>query len=101
MASSTSRMDALIKETNQVKPSDVYITADRTQAVKLRIGTEGISAAEPLSVPGLLSQTAELYPDQVALCHKDDADNWQSITYRYYFWRILWSINNNSISPHK
>lgn len=81
-AANNNTLDALIKETNKVKPSDVYITDDRAQAVKLRIGTEGISATEPLSVPGLLSRTVELYPDNVALCHKDDDDKWQSITYR-------------------
>lgn len=77
----SSTLEGIIRETNKSKPSDIYVTADRTSAVKLRIGTDGISAVEPISVPGLLSATVERFPDSVALCYKDDGA-WQSVTFR-------------------
>lgn len=81
----TETMDEIIKETNNQKASDVFTTSDRTKPVKIRMGTEGIAAAEPLSVPGLLEQTAIKYPDTVALRFKDSLGEWQSVTYRFIF----------------
>lgn len=79
----SSTLDDIIKKTNTSKPSDIYVTADRTSAVKLRIGNDGISAIEAVSVPGLLKSTVEKFPDSVALCYKDASnDAWKSVTFR-------------------
>lgn len=79
----SSTLEDIIKETNKPKPSDVYVTADRTSAVKLRVGNDGIAAVEAMSVPGLLSTTVEQFPDTVALRYKDANDDvWQSVTFR-------------------
>lgn len=68
----------------KVKPSSSYTTTDRTDAVRLRVGNEGINAAEPISVPQLLHRTAKNYPDVPALVCKDENNEWQTTTYRQY-----------------
>lgn len=47
------------------------ITSDPTGAVKLRMAGEGLSAAKPISIPGLLARTAKENPDLPALKTRD------------------------------
>lgn len=69
---------------DQIKPADNYWTIDPETPVKLRIGTEGVAAREPISVPGVLSNIAREYPSQPALRYKDETSKfWQTITYEY------------------
>lgn len=68
--------------TNKEKPTDVLITSDRKQAVKLRIGKGEKDGIEALSVPANFARTAEKYGDVVAMKYKKGTPEWQSVTYR-------------------
>lgn len=68
----------------RIKPASAYTTTDRSGAVRLRVGSEGITAAEPISVPQLLHRTAKNYPDVPALVCKDENNEWQTTTYSQY-----------------
>lgn len=68
--------------TNKEKPTDVWITSDRQQAVKLRIGKGGKDGIEALSITTNFSRTVEKYGDVVAMKYKKGTPDWQSVTYR-------------------
>lgn len=69
------------KGPNRVRPATVYKTIDRNEPVKLRIGKEGVEAAEPISIPSLMERTAQNYPDHPALVYPDENDEWETVTY--------------------
>lgn len=66
---------------NQILASTEYTTSCRSKPVKLRKEEYGLGSEEPVSVPSLLEDVAESYPDIVALkC--GEAGSWKSWTYR-------------------
>lgn len=67
---------------NKEKPTDVYVTSDRTQAVKLRIGKGGKDGIEALSIPANFARTVEKYGNVAAMKFKKGSSEWQSVTYR-------------------
>ncbi|XP_063616720.1 long-chain-fatty-acid--CoA ligase ACSBG2 isoform X4 [Cydia splendana] len=72
---------------DQVLPADDYLTWIPEGRVKLRLAARGIAGEPPISVPGLLRQTAARYPDSPALCTKKDG-KWHKITYKQYLERV-------------
>lgn len=73
----------------KIRAATNYTTTKRDDAVRLRIGSDGIAANEPISVPQMLQRTATNYPDLPALCHKDADDVWQTTTYSDYRAQVL------------
>lgn len=71
-----------MRTTNKEKSTDVWITSDREQAVKLRIGKGGNDSIEALSIPANFERTVEKYGDVVAMKYKKGSPDWQSVTYR-------------------
>ncbi len=68
--------------TNNEKPTDLWITSDRKQAVKLRIGKGGNDGIEALSIPANFARTVDKYGDVIAMKYKKGSPDWQSVTYR-------------------
>lgn len=75
--------------TARIRAATKYTTTKRDEAVRLRIGSDGLSAVEPISVPQLLQRTATNYPDLPALKHKDADGVWQTTTYSQYRAAVL------------
>lgn len=75
-------MNELVKEANKQRDTDTCLTSDRRKAVKIRLGAEGASSAEPLSVPGLLANTVTEFPNVIALRYKNSDNEWESVTYK-------------------
>lgn len=73
----------------RVKPATNYAATDPTDVVRLRIGNDGLNAAEPISVPQLLHRTAKNYPDIPALVCKDENNEWHTTTYSQYRENVL------------
>lgn len=73
-----------IGQSNQIRPSTVFTTADPAQAVNLRTESDNPHATvEAVSIPAVLQQTVERFPEVVALRYKNDGeDAWQSVTFR-------------------
>lgn len=67
-----------------MRPATDYWTSKRDDSVKLRIGSDGISANEPLTLPYVLYRTATNYPDVAALKYKNDDNAWETVTYSQY-----------------
>lgn len=84
---------AVSNETNaitaKVKPATSFHTTKRDESVRLRIGSEGLPALEPITVPQLMLRTATNYPDVPALMQKDADNKWQTITYSQYRENVL------------
>lgn len=74
---------------SKVNPANSFVTVNRDESVRLRLGSDGISAVEPISVPHLFYRTAKNYPDVPALKHKDSDNVWQTITYSQYRENVL------------
>ncbi|CAH2102506.1 unnamed protein product [Euphydryas editha] len=72
---------------DQVIPADNYICCSPGGYVKLRMGSRGVAAEPPISVPGLLNRTVARYPNATALATKKDG-KWQKITYKQYQDRV-------------
>lgn len=75
--------------TSKLRPASSYQTTKREDCVKLRIGTEGVSATEPLTLPHVFYRTAKNYPDAAALKYKNEDNKWQTITYSQYRENVL------------
>lgn len=75
--------DNVVKGPNKITSAESYVSIDRNDAVKLRIGEDEISGRDPISVPGLLGRTARDYPDHPALIFKNATDTWETTTYSY------------------
>lgn len=68
---------------DQVLAATEYTTSIRNQAVKLRKDEQGLGAEEPLSVPTLLQEVAEAYPEVTAFKAKDRlSGEWNLWTYQ-------------------
>lgn len=74
-------MSATRKGPHVVLDAEDYVSIDPSVPTKIRMGTEGLAAEDPISVPGLLRRTARDYPDHAALVFKDSLDKWQTVTY--------------------
>ncbi|XP_063375733.1 long-chain-fatty-acid--CoA ligase ACSBG2 isoform X4 [Cydia amplana] len=72
---------------DQVLPADDYLTWIPEGRVKLRLAARGVAGEPPISVPGVLRQTAARYPDSPALCTKKDG-KWHKISYKQYLERV-------------
>lgn len=77
--------ETIVKGPNKIVPAESYVSIDRNDAVKLRIGDDEISGRDPISVPGLLNRTARDYPDHPALIFKNSTDTWETTTYLYVY----------------
>ncbi|XP_061385887.1 long-chain-fatty-acid--CoA ligase ACSBG2 isoform X2 [Danaus plexippus] len=73
---------------DQVIPVDHYICCTPGGHVKLRMGSRGVAAEPPISVPGLLSRTVARYPDATAFATKKSDGKWHRTTYRQYQERV-------------
>ncbi|XP_011212254.2 very long-chain-fatty-acid--CoA ligase bubblegum [Bactrocera dorsalis] len=69
---------------NRLLPAESYRTSDPTEPVKIRRSTEGLSAEEPISVPGVLKRTVNNYGDYPALRTKNENKEYETVTYRQY-----------------
>lgn len=68
---------------DQILPAEDYTTSKRNGCVKLRKEEHGLGSEEPISVPTLLQDAAEAYPEVVALRVKRDGE-WSTWTYERY-----------------
>ncbi|XP_015430862.1 PREDICTED: very long-chain-fatty-acid--CoA ligase bubblegum isoform X1 [Dufourea novaeangliae] len=59
---------------DQVLPAHSAVTTQPNGRVQIKINKEGIGSTPPISVPGLLTKTANTYPDQIAFVTRPDAD---------------------------
>lgn len=75
--------------TAKVRPATDYRTTRREDAVKIRMGTEGQAASEPLTLPYTLYRAAKNHPDVPALKHKNIDNVWETVTYRQYRENVL------------
>lgn len=75
--------------TSKVRPATSFKTSKCDEGVKIRMGTDGNTASEPLTIPHILYRTAKNHPNVVALKQKDDNKVWQSITYKQYRENVL------------
>lgn len=75
--------------TAKIRAANKYTTTKRDEAVRLRLGTEGVAALEPISVPQMLQRAATNNPDLPALKHKDADGVWQTTTYSQYRASVL------------
>lgn len=73
----------------KVRSASDHRTTKREDAVKLRIGTDGVSAQEPLTLPYMLYRTAKNHPDVAALKHKNVDNVWETVTYSQYRANVL------------
>lgn len=75
--------------TPKVRPATSFHATKGSDAVRLRIGADGPSAVEPLTVPQVLQRAATNFPDVSALMQKDADNKWQSVTYSQYRENVL------------
>ena len=58
---------------------------DPSETVGIAIGTSGVAAAKPVTVPSYFQSTCDRLPNGVALCWKDrKEDPWKTLTYAQY-----------------
>lgn len=69
------------KGPNKIRDATDYVTSDRKDAVKIRMGKDGIAVRDPVSIPGLLDRTARDYPDHEAMVYVDDNKQTVRLTY--------------------
>ncbi|KAL5282060.1 ACSBG1.2 family protein [Megaselia abdita] len=71
---------------NYIKAAEASKTFDPINPVKIRIGKEGLSAEEPISIPALLQKTARDFPNNIALKFKTNKKDksWNEISYKEY-----------------
>lgn len=75
--------------TSKLRPASSYSTINRDEAVKIRMGTDPITAIEPITLPHVLYRTTKNHPNVAALMHKDENNVWQPITYTQYRENVL------------
>ncbi|XP_076178092.1 acyl-CoA synthetase bubblegum family member 1 isoform X2 [Ptiloglossa arizonensis] len=70
---------------DQILPADSSITTQANGRVKILVDNDEASSLKPISVPGLLTKTANLFPNQIALVTKPDTDGKRkTYTYKEY-----------------
>ncbi|XP_054005975.1 very long-chain-fatty-acid--CoA ligase bubblegum isoform X2 [Hylaeus anthracinus] len=69
----------------QILPTDDTVTSLANGRVQLLLDNDGIASKRPISIPGLLMQTATNYPNQIALVTRPGDDGNRKIyTYKEY-----------------
>ena len=68
---------------DRVLPAEDYISWDTKTPVKIHMGESAPANQEPIRIQTMLKQTAEKYPDHLALTIKRDGV-WKNWTYRQY-----------------
>ena len=63
-------------------PADVDITCNVDGKVRIKLDSNGLNSYMPISIPGVLTRTAKLYPDHIALVSTPDA-NGKRTTYTF------------------
>lgn len=74
---------------SKLRPASEFFTTKRDEAVKLRVGAEGVSALEPVTIPYVMYRAAKNFPDVPALKHKNADGVWESVNYREYRENVL------------
>lgn len=70
---------------DQIIPSDAHFNCMPEGAVKLRVGTDGVGAEKPISVPTMLQRSVDRFPDRVAMAVKREKNaDWTYITFKEY-----------------
>lgn len=70
---------------DQVLATDVDTTCDANDKVRIKLDKNGCNSYTPVSIPGLFTKTANLYPDHIALVSRPGIDGKRTIyTYREY-----------------
>lgn len=69
------------KGPNVVSEAESYTSIDPHVCTKIRMGTEGLSTEDPISVPTLLRRVARDHPDHAALVYQDALRKWTTVTY--------------------
>lgn len=69
---------------DQVLPSNELWTCSAGGRIKIRATDEQLRAEPPISIPGLLHKSANLYPDRVALATKNSDGSWTEVTFKQY-----------------
>ncbi|KYQ58785.1 Very long-chain-fatty-acid--CoA ligase bubblegum [Trachymyrmex zeteki] len=67
---------------DQVLSTDIDTTCNVDDRVRIKLDTNGPNSCMPVSIPGVLTRTAKLYPDHIALVSKPDA-NGKRTTYTF------------------
>ncbi|KYN09719.1 Long-chain-fatty-acid--CoA ligase ACSBG2 [Trachymyrmex cornetzi] len=67
---------------DQVLPADVDTTYNVDGKVRIKLDSNGPNSCMPVSIPGVLTRTAKLYPDHIALVSTPDA-NGKRTTYTF------------------
>lgn len=72
-----------------MKPAKDYTTSKLNEAVKLRIGSAGLTATKPITLPQFFRENCEKYAERAALSYKpssenNDETNWMTLTYADY-----------------
>lgn len=76
--------DKLTKGPEQIRPTDKVWTTDPAEAIKIKMGKNGLTTRQPISIPGILTKTARDFPEHPALYFKDVKGDWQYLTYTEY-----------------
>lgn len=59
-----------------------FWSIDPSEAVKIRMGTEGIAADAPVTIPECFNGIVKAYPDHPALVYEDGpGKEWKTVTY--------------------
>lgn len=75
--------------TSKMRSASEYSTANRNDAVKIRMGSDGVAAQEPVTLPQVLYRTATNHPDVAALKYKNADNAWETVTYTQYRENVL------------
>lgn len=61
-----------------------FRTTNPSQEIDIAMGTEGLAAAEPMTVGQMFKDTVSKIPDNIALRFREN-DEWKDITYSHYY----------------
>ncbi|XP_036139807.1 very long-chain-fatty-acid--CoA ligase bubblegum [Monomorium pharaonis] len=67
---------------DQILPTEVDSTCDANGRVRIKLDSNGPNSCMPISIPGLLTKTAKLYPNHIALVSRPD-DNGKRTMYTF------------------
>ncbi|XP_071654143.1 long-chain-fatty-acid--CoA ligase ACSBG2 isoform X2 [Temnothorax longispinosus] len=70
---------------DQVLPTDEDVTCNADGRVRIKLDSNGPNAYTPVSIPGVFTKTAKLYPDHIALVSKLDVNGQRTMyTFQEY-----------------
>ncbi|XP_025073440.1 very long-chain-fatty-acid--CoA ligase bubblegum-like [Pogonomyrmex barbatus] len=67
---------------DQVLSADTDITCEANGRIRIKLDSNGCNSCMPLSIPGVFTKTAKLYPDHIALVSRPDS-NGKRTTYTF------------------